>query len=48
MSFSLHTGPEAETNIMFRVTMAGTCKNQSLAGLWDSGLEGESEDRSHQ
>lgn len=44
ISFSLHTGHEAEINIKFRVTMAGTCKNQSHAGLWDSDLEGKSDD----
>lgn len=44
ISFSLHTGHEAETNIKFRVTMAGICKNQSHAGLWGSGLEGKSDD----
>jgi len=27
--------------------MAGTCKNQSHAVLWNSGLEGKSDDTSH-
>lgn len=44
ISFSLHAGHEAETNIKFRVTVAGTGKNQSHVGLSDSGLEGKSDE----